>query len=110
MTLSFLLLSSLTIAAETPVKKPDAPKTPGAAKRVYPKNPTPTAANVRYGSAERNVFDLWQAKSDKTLPDGTTTLKQGEQLKLRHRFLFHCGDAASAKIEDAWQQYAKEVK
>ena len=68
LTLSFLLLSSLTIAAETPVKKPDAPKTPGAAKRVYPKNPTPTAANVRYGSAERNVFDFWQAKSDKPTP------------------------------------------
>ncbi|MBI3880297.1 MAG: alpha/beta hydrolase [Verrucomicrobia bacterium] len=28
----------------------------------------PTAANVRYGPAERNVFDFYQAKSDKPTP------------------------------------------
>ncbi len=35
----------------------------------YPKPPmVPTAANVRYGPAERNVFDFYQAKSDKPTP------------------------------------------
>ncbi len=69
----------------------------------------PTRWHVRgYGLFTANPFA--QQDYDKTLPDGTTTLKQGEQLKLRHRFIFHSGEAASAKIEDAWQQYAKEVK
>ena len=69
----------------------------------------PTRWHVRgYGLFTANSFA--QQDYDKTLPDGTTTLKQGGQLKLRHRFLFHSGDAASANIEDAWQQYAKEGK
>ena len=67
-----LLLTGITFAAETPVKKagaPAAPATPPApVKKVYPKNPTPTQANVRYGPHERNVFDFWQAKSDKPTP------------------------------------------
>jgi len=75
-TFSFLLLlTTLSFAAETTAKKPDAatpakkteaPKAP--AKKVYPKNPTPTQANFRYGPHERNVFDFWQAKSDKPTP------------------------------------------
>lgn len=80
--LSLCLLTTLAFAADAPVKKktepakkPDAakkaadPKKPAApAKKVYPKNPTPTAANLRYGPAERNVLDFWQAKSDKPTP------------------------------------------
>ena len=66
LTFAILLLSSLTVVAETKDPAPTAPKAP--AKKVYPKNPTPTQANVRYGPAERNVFDFWQAKSDKPTP------------------------------------------
>ena len=69
----------------------------------------PTRWNVRtYGLFTANPFA--QHDYDPTLPDGTTTLKSGEHLKLHHRFIFHTGDAATAKIEAAWQQYAKETK
>lgn len=71
LTLSLLLLTSLAFAADAPTKKKaEAPakKAAAAAKRVYPKNPTPTAADVKYGPHERNVFDFWQAKSDKPTP------------------------------------------
>jgi acetyl esterase/lipase len=64
--------------AKAPTKKPAAkPAAKAAAKpgakaapkaRSYPKNPPPTAANFRYGPAERNVMDFWQAKSDKPTP------------------------------------------
>ncbi len=71
LTLSLLLLTGLAFAADAPTKKKvEAPakKAPAAAKKAYPKNPPPTAADVRYGPAERNVFDFWQAKSDKPTP------------------------------------------
>jgi acetyl esterase/lipase len=71
LTLSLLLLTGLAFAADAPTKKKaEAPakKAAVAPKKVYPKNPTPTAADVRYGPAERNVFDFWQAKSDKPTP------------------------------------------
>lgn len=66
--LTLLLLTSLALVAETPVKKVEAPKKAATAKKVYPKNPTPTAANVRYGEFERDVLHFWQAKSDKPTP------------------------------------------
>jgi acetyl esterase/lipase len=73
--LSLALLSTAAFAAEAPAKKPTAPKTPATAKapaaapkKVYPKNPAPTVANYKYGPHERNVFDFWQAKSDKPTP------------------------------------------
>lgn len=75
--LTLLLLTSVTFAADAPAKKPEAPQAPATSKpaaskappkKVYPKNPTPTQANVRYGPHERNVFDFWQAKSDKPTP------------------------------------------
>lgn len=69
----------------------------------------PTRWHVRsYGLFTANPFA--QRDYDKTLPEGTTTLKAGERLKLRHRLLFHQGDAKAAGIEAAWQQYAKETK
>lgn len=69
----------------------------------------PTRWHVRtYGLFTANPFA--QNDYDKNLPEGTTTLKAGAQLKLSHRFLFHAGDAKSADIEAAWQQYAKEKK
>jgi acetyl esterase/lipase len=37
-------------------------------KKDPPKGPTPTAANVAYGTHPRQVLDFWQAKSDKPTP------------------------------------------
>lgn len=71
LTLSLLMLTGLAFAADAPKpKKAEAPakKAPVAPKKVYPKNPTPTAADVKYGPHERNVFDFWQAKSEKPTP------------------------------------------
>ena len=67
-TLTLLLLTSIAFAADTPAKKAEAPKQAAPAKKVYPKNPPPTQANVRYGEFERDVFDFWQAKSAKPTP------------------------------------------
>ena len=64
--LALLLFAGIAAAAEAPSKKAAAPKK--AAPKVYPKNPTPTQANVRYGEFERDVLDFWQAKSDKPTP------------------------------------------
>lgn len=69
----------------------------------------PTRWHVRtYGLFTANPFA--QRDYDKALPDGTTPLKSGERLKLRHRFLFHTGDEKSAKIAEAFADYAKEKK
>ena len=64
--LPLLLLATLTLSAQTPAPKPETPKAP--AKKVYPKNPPPTQANVRYGPAERNVLDFWKSPSEKPTP------------------------------------------
>ncbi|MBE7496039.1 MAG: alpha/beta hydrolase [Verrucomicrobiaceae bacterium] len=67
--LPLLLLTTLAFAADTPAKKKaEAPAKKAPAKRVYPKNPPPTVANLKYGPHERNVLDFWQAKSDKPTP------------------------------------------
>ena len=69
----------------------------------------PTRWHVRsYGLFSANPFA--QHDYDSTLPDGTTALKSAERLNLYHRFIFHTGDAVTAKIEAAWQEYAKETK
>ena len=36
--------------------------------KKQPPQPTPTAANVAYGTHERQVLDFWQAKSDRPTP------------------------------------------
>src|SRR5919109_583833 len=52
-----LLLAALVIApAHAQQKNKDAAK------------PAPDLANVKYGPHERNVLDLWKAKSDKPTP------------------------------------------
>jgi len=67
----------------------------------------PTRWHVReYGLFAANPFGS-KAFDDK-LGDATTKLKHGESLKLKHRFIFHLGSAADAKIEQAWQQFSKE--
>jgi hypothetical protein len=67
----------------------------------------PTRWHVRtYGLFTANPFA--QQQYDKSLPDGSYELKAGEQLKLRHRFVFHKGDEKIGKIAEAWEAYAKE--
>jgi len=69
----------------------------------------PTPWHVRtYGLFTANPFASKQF--DKKAEDAGFELKAGEHLKLRHRFLFHTGDEKSAKIEQAWEAYAKEAK
>ena len=69
----------------------------------------PTRWHVRtYGLFAANPFA--QHEYDKSLPDGSTLLKSGGRLKLRHRLLFHTGDEKSAKIAEAFANYAKEKK
>jgi hypothetical protein len=69
----------------------------------------PTGWHVRtYGLFTANPFASKQF--DKTAPDIGFTLKKGETLKLRHRFVFHKGDERSAGIESLWQAYSKEEK
>ena len=67
----------------------------------------PTRWHVRkYGLFAANPFGS-KAFGD-NFEDGTTSLKQGESLELKHRIIFHLGNAADAKIEEAWLQYSKE--
>jgi hypothetical protein len=69
----------------------------------------PTNWHVRtYGLFTANPFG---SKSlDKTLSSKPTELAAGERLKLRHRFVFHRGDAKTAKIAEAYEAYAKETR
>ena len=48
LTLSLLLLTSLSFAAETPAKKAEAPAKKAPAKKVYPQNPPKTVADFKY--------------------------------------------------------------
>ena len=67
----------------------------------------PTRWHVRpYGLFAANPFGS-RAFGDK-FDDAKTTLKRGDSIVLRHRFIFHRGNAADANIEAAWQQYSKE--
>jgi hypothetical protein len=69
----------------------------------------PTGWHVRtYGLFTANPFASKQF--DKNAPDGGFTLKAGERIKLRHRFVFHKGDEKQAKIAEAFVAYAKESK
>jgi acetyl esterase/lipase len=64
-----LAFASHLPGAEPTVKTPPAPGTrPAKKERTYPVNPTPTAADVRYGEHERNVLDFWQAKTEEPAP------------------------------------------
>jgi hypothetical protein len=69
----------------------------------------PTRWHVRtYGLFTANPFA--QKQFNKELPDGGIDLKKGERLKLRHRFVFHAGDEKAAKIQEAFEVYAKEAR
>ena len=65
----------------------------------------PTSWHVRtYGLFTANCFGTL----DKEDPNGPHTLKQGEKLILRHRFVFHKGDEKAGNIAAAYERYAKE--
>jgi hypothetical protein len=69
----------------------------------------PTRWHVRtYGLFTANPFA--QKQFDKELPDGGIDLKKGDRLKLRHRFVFHAGDEKAAKIQEAFEVYAREAR
>lgn len=67
----------------------------------------PTPWHVRtYGLFTANPFGLSQLKLQEE--SAAITLKKGEKITLRHRFIFHDGDEKSAKIAEAFADYAKE--
>lgn len=69
----------------------------------------PTRWHVRtYGLFTANPFCGKQF--NKELPDGTTLLEPGQRLRLRHRLVFHRGDAQSAHIAERYSRYAQETK
>lgn len=73
----------------------------------HPQNPRhPTWWHARdYGLVAANPFGVNHFENK---PDGTgdMTLKSGEEMTFRYRFLFHPGDAKSAKIAEAYQAYS----
>jgi hypothetical protein len=69
----------------------------------------PTRWHVRtYGLFTANPFASKQY--DKELPDAGTLLKAGERLKLRHRFVFHKGDAEAAGVSKMFEAYSAESR
>jgi hypothetical protein len=67
----------------------------------------PTAWHVRtYGLFTANAFA--SKEFNKKNPDAGFTLKKGDRVKLRHRFILHKGNEKQAKIEEAYKAYAKE--
>ncbi|MCA8997387.1 MAG: PmoA family protein [Planctomycetaceae bacterium] len=69
----------------------------------------PTRWHVRtYGLFTANPFASKQF--DSANPDAAFVLKQGESLKLFHRFVFHSGNAETGKIAEAYDQYASEKR
>lgn len=83
-------------------------KAVGVAMLNHPKSfQHPTPWHVRtYGLFTANPFGLSQLKlQDKS---AAFTLKKGERLTLRHRFVFHDGDEKAADIAGAYEEYAKQ--
>jgi hypothetical protein len=67
----------------------------------------PTPWHVRtYGLFTANPFGL--KSLNKESESGAMTLKKGEKITLRHRFIFHTGDEKAGKIAEAYEAYAKE--
>ncbi|TDU67235.1 methane monooxygenase PmoA-like [Prosthecobacter fusiformis] len=67
----------------------------------------PTPWHVRtYGLFTANPFGTQSL--DPKAENGAVTLKKGEKITLRHRFIFHLGDEKAAKIAEAFADYAKE--
>ncbi|TWU18769.1 hypothetical protein Poly21_09350 [Allorhodopirellula heiligendammensis] len=65
----------------------------------------PTRWHVRdYGLFTANAFG--QHSLDESADSGAFTLKDGENVLLRHRIIFHEGDDNTAKIAEAYKAYA----
>ena len=82
-------------------------KTVGVAILNHPssfRHPTPWHVRT-YGLFTANPFGL---KSLGQRKDGAFTLKKGKRITLRHRVIFHNGDAKAAKIAAAYKAYAEE--
>ena len=68
----------------------------------------PTPWHVRtYGLFTANPFGF-RSLNRKSAEDGAVHLKLGEKLVLRHRIVFHVGDAAAADIAAEFKRYATE--
>ena len=80
----------------------------GIAIMDHPDNPRhPTWWHARYyGLVAANPFGIHDFEK-KPAGTGDMTIKDGESVTFRYRFLFHEGDAATAKIEDQFQVFAK---
>jgi hypothetical protein len=67
----------------------------------------PTPWHVRdYGLFGSNPFGLAQF-DPKAGKSGELTIKPGESFTMKHRIIFHAGDAASADIAGAYEEYAR---
>ncbi len=62
-----------------------------------------------YGLIAANPFGLHDFEK-KPKGTGDHTLKKGESMTFKYRWLFHRGDTASAKIEERWQAWAAAGK
>ncbi len=73
----------------------------------YPSNPKhPTFWHARgYGLFAVNPFGEHDFYNDRSR-DGSIALRPGEALTLRYRVLIHHGDAAEAKVAEAYREYA----
>lgn len=83
-------------------------KTVGVAMLNHPssfRHPTPWHVRT-YGLFTANPFGLSQLKVQ--AETGAMTLKKGEKITLRHRFVFHDGDEKAGKIAEAYSDYAKQ--
>ncbi|MEO1992249.1 MAG: PmoA family protein [Pirellulales bacterium] len=65
----------------------------------------PTAWHVRnYGLFCANPFGLQQMNPKSK--SGKVSMKKGDRISLRHRFVFHDGDEQSGRIAEAFQEYS----
>jgi hypothetical protein len=68
----------------------------------------PTYWHARgYGLFANNIFARHEFTKNQE-PDGSVTLKPGEQLHFRYRLVIHPGDAAAAHIGDLYKEYATQ--
>jgi hypothetical protein len=68
----------------------------------------PTYWHARgYGLFANNIFARHEF-TNKAEPDGSVTLKPGEQLHFRYRVVIHPGDTAAAHIAELYKDYATQ--
>jgi len=85
-------------------------KTVGVAIFDHPSNPRhPTTWHVRdYGLFAANPFGLHDFEK-KPADAGNLTVKAGDKITFKYRFLIHSGDEQQAKVKQAYEEYAKEI-